>query len=234
VTAGPATDVRWGMPDAALCFLAGFLGANVAVGLWQAFSGETGTTMGVTAAGLVGLWIGLVGGMVVVSRQKGSGSVATDFGLRFQRGRDLIGVPMGVVFQWPIIPLLYVPLLPFISDLGERLEEPAHELTEQAGRGAGVFVLAVLVVVGAPVVEELFYRGLLLHAVARRFGPRVAVVAQAALFAAAHFEPLQFPALFGLGLLLGVLTLRYDRLGPAIFAHAGFNAVTMAILIAQR
>ncbi len=137
-------------------------------------------------------------------------------------------------FQIVAVPLLYVPLTRFISDLSERLEAPARELADQATRGPGLVILGVLVVVGAPIVEELFYRGLLLRSVERRFGSRVAIGASALVFASAHFELLQFPALLALGVVLGVLAVRYGRLGPAIFAHAGFNAVTMAILVAQR
>jgi uncharacterized protein len=95
-------------------------------------------------------------------------------------------------------------------------------------------VLAVLVIVGAPIVEELYYRDLLLRAVERRSSSNVGIAVSATLFALAHFEPLQFPALLVFGVILGVLAVRYGRLGPSIFAHATFNAVTMAVLIATR
>jgi membrane protease YdiL (CAAX protease family) len=47
-----------------------------------------------------------------------------------------------------------------------------------------------------------------------------------------HFQALQFPALTIIGLLLGWLTLRHGRLGPAIWAHIAFNGVaTVGLLI---
>jgi membrane protease YdiL (CAAX protease family) len=34
-----------------------------------------------------------------------------------------------------------------------------------------------------------------------------------------------------MGLVLGYLTLRHDRLGPAIFTHAGFNLLAAIVLL---
>ena len=222
------------MPDAAICFVVGFLTANVAVGVATG-TGADVNSMGVTAAGLVGLWVGLVASMYVVWRSKGAEATpAAEFGLRFERGRDLVGIPIGAAFQLIAVPLIYLPLGRLISDLNDRLEAPARELADQATRGAGIWILGVLVVIGAPVVEELFYRGMLFKSIQRRFGDGAAVGGSAVLFAAAHFEVLQLPALFALGILLGVMAVRYGRIGPGVFVHAGFNAVTMAILVARR
>jgi membrane protease YdiL (CAAX protease family) len=84
------------------------------------------------------------------------------------------------------------------------------------------------VVVGAPIIEELVYRGLLQGALVRRVRPAVAVVVVALLFALVHFRPVQYPGLFAFGLVLGVCALRTRRLGMAIAAHVGFNAAGLA------
>ena len=52
-------------------------------------------------------------------------------------------------------------------------------------------------------------------------------------FGVVHFEPLQTPALVLFGLVAGWLVQRYGRLGPSIFAHMAFNAITVAILLAR-
>src|SRR5438270_12972325 len=112
---------RWGMPDALVCFLAGFFGAQVAVLIATAF-GAGVDSLAVTCAGLVGLWAGLLSSMRVVCRSKGSGSFHVDFGLGFERGRDLIGVPLGVATQLLVVPLIYVPLTHVVSNLSDKLE----------------------------------------------------------------------------------------------------------------
>ena len=228
----PST-VRWGMPDAAICFFASLVTSQVAAGLWLSATGDR-DSLGLIGAGFVGLWVGLLVPMHLMCRAKGSGSFVTDFGLRFERARDLVGIPIGVAIQVIAVPLLYLPLSLLIRDLYDRLAAPAEDLSDTADGTAAVVLLAVIVVVGAPIVEELFYRGLLLRSVQNRFGPVWAVVVSSVVFGAAHLQPLQFPALVGLGVVLGTLAVRTGRLGPSIFAHAGFNAVTMAVLIATR
>jgi membrane protease YdiL (CAAX protease family) len=83
-------------------------------------------------------------------------------------------------------------------------------------------------------VEELFFRGLVQRAVARRFGRVAAIGASAVLFGLAHFELLQLPALILFGVVLAVLADRTGRLGPGIVAHAAFNAVTVLTLTLNR
>ena len=60
------------------------------------------------------------------------------------------------------MPLVYVPLRAWWPDTfsDDRLEETARDLVDRAD-GAAVVVLVLVVVIGAPIVEELVYRGLL-------------------------------------------------------------------------
>jgi membrane protease YdiL (CAAX protease family) len=88
--------------------------------------------------------------------------------------------------------------------------------------------------VAAPVVEELFFRGLVLRSIQARYSDWLAVVGSAVLFALVHFQPVQLPALLLFGIVVGYLALRTKRLGMSIFAHAGFNATTIVYLLASR
>ena len=100
----------------------------------------------------------------------------------------------------------------------------------------GTIVPAVLLLAVMPAVcEELFFRGWVLSACAgHRPAPRraiLAVVAQAAAFAAFHLLPERMPQTFMMGLALGWLTLATGSLLPAIVAHAVHNA-TPVLLVA--
>jgi membrane protease YdiL (CAAX protease family) len=100
----------------------------------------------------------------------------------------------------------------------------------------GTIVPAVLLLAVMPAVcEELFFRGWVLSACAgRRPAPRraaLAVVAQAAAFAAFHLLPERMPQTFMMGLVLGMMTLATGSLLPAIVAHAVHNA-TPVLLVA--
>ncbi|MCZ7631714.1 MAG: CPBP family intramembrane metalloprotease [Microthrixaceae bacterium] len=178
----------------------------------------------------VPLWIGFAGAVWLAAQRKGNGLVA-DFGLSSRPLDAPVGLVVGIACQMLVLPLLYWPVLQVLGRSSDELSEPAKRLAGKAEGTVGWLVLAVIVVVAAPLVEELFYRGLLLRAMTKRgWSPWLAVPASAAVFAAMHFQPLQFVGLFAFGLVLGALAQLYGRLGPAIWAHVGFNATTVVAL----
>ncbi len=109
-----------------------------------------GTMLSWTAFVLMVWWL---------SQREGSGSLRRDVGLRFE-WRDLIGVPIGAATQLVVLPALYWPLNELWPGTfnEDKLSENAEELVDRAN-GIGVFLLIVMVVVGAPIVEEIVYRG---------------------------------------------------------------------------
>lgn len=138
------------------------------------------------------------------------------------------------------MPVAEAPLAPFVHNLYTRLGHPAQSLTGHT-YGPGLVVLAVLVCVGSPVVEELFFRGLLLRSLLWRFrelaprlGPGLSIVVTALVFALVHFEALQFLGLASFGVVLGLLAWRTGRLGPSILAHMAFNTVTIVAIVVAR
>lgn len=224
---------RWGMGDAA----AGLLLANVcavfAGSLILAATGNLSTDndrlpLTMVAALQVPLWLGYLGVPVWAARTKGNGIVA-DFGLRMRWMDAPIGLAIGVATQVALIPVLYIPIF-WLT--GERdLSAPARDLTDRATDPAGVVLLVAIVVIGAPIVEELFYRGLVLRSVEKRWGTGWAVAATSILFGAIHLQFMQFPALATAGLVFALLTVRTGRLGPAIWAHIGFNGIAVITLL---
>ena len=168
-----------------------------------------------------------------VSRRYGSGRLDADFGMRFAP-IDLVGLPVGLLSQLVLLRLVYWPLESWWPDTFStpRLERSARTLYDSA-EGGWLVVLVLIVVVGAPLIEELLYRGLLQGAFARRIDETIAVVAVAAWFAIIHFRPVEYPGLFVFGLVLGVCTLVTRRLGMSVLAHVAFNA-TGLVWVATR
>lgn len=174
------------------------------------------------------LWLVMLAGPIVVARRKGHGVVA-DFKARMEPSDIGIGLVVGVLAQLVLVPVFYKLLFVFTGD--QDVSAAARELTDKATSPLGVLFLVIIVGVGAPIAEELFYRGLVLRALGRRWSPTIAIVGSSALFALFHFQPLQFPALMLFGIVLAVLTLRYDRLGPAVWAHVAFNLTSVVLLV---
>jgi membrane protease YdiL (CAAX protease family) len=233
--AEPHPDVAarkaWGLGDVATGLVVSTLTATLAIGMAVAAQGHGRDSLLVAVAGIVGLWIGLAGAVVVAARKQRS-DVRTEFGLRIG-GNDVgLGLVAGIASQLILLPVIYEPIRRFAPDLYDEAGDHAENLFDVTS-GPGVAMLALLIVVGAPLVEELFYRGLFQRALLRRTSPAWAIGVTAAVFAVTHFQAASLPGLLAFGVVLGWLTYRAGRLGPAVVAHIAFNGVTVAALLAR-
>lgn len=233
----PARSPAWGLGDVLLGFAFGLLGAQLAIAAILAATDRTvdevdELPLSLVALSQLGLWLGLFGVPALVTRIKGSGLVA-DLGLRFRRGDAWRGGLVGALLQIVALPLLYWPLLELLDKAPSDLEGPARQMTDRADGAIGVVLLVLIVGIGAPIVEEVFYRGLFQRALLKRgLPPFLAIGINAVVFGASHGQLLQLPALIGFGVVAGVLAHRSGRLGPAIWAHVAFNMVTVVALLA--
>lgn len=189
------------------------------------------------ALSALGLWIGLVGAAKLASRRRGSGSMRRDFGVRMRPVDIPLGVGAALLTQFALVPLVALVLRPLLGR--PVVEGPARDLVGSA-HGLALVVLVAMVVVGAPAVEELFYRGLFLRAVQSRFGSIWGVTATAVFFGLSHQNRLPVQgallvmiSLAGLGAVLAILAVRTGRLGASMIAHATFNAVTVVLVLAR-
>jgi membrane protease YdiL (CAAX protease family) len=182
----------------------------------------------VTALMQLPLWlgIGLIPVWFAVNRGKG---VVADLGLRMKAIDVPIGLAIGVASQLVMVPVLYWLLFKVIGV--KDVSAAARSLTDRATDPLSIVLVFVVVAMGAPIAEEIYFRGFAQRIFGRRIRPHWAILASATFFAASHMQVLQFPALLVFGLILGVLAWRSGRLGPAIWAHVGFNAVTAATLV---
>lgn len=111
---------------------------------------------------------------------------------------------------------------------GEALDHMLALLRQARGPS---LALAILVVgAGAGVAEELFFRGYVQRRLVQRYGGSAGVIAAAALFALAHFDPQHSVFAFVFGLYLGALALWTGSTWTAIVVHAVNNAA--AVLLA--
>ena len=224
-------DPRWGLGDAVVGWLVSVVASTIVAGIVLGLmdQDEDDVSLVTTALLQIPLWLGLVGTVIWAGVHKGNG-LRADFGFLAKPFDPLIGLAAGFGTQLLLIPV-YLPLLELFDIDSDRVSEDAEQLTDKA-HGAGVVLLVLIVVIGAPIVEELFYRGLLLRSLERRVGTPWSVVITAVVFALSHFQGIQIPALIIVGLVTGFLTVRTGRLGPAIFTHLTFNAITVSVLLA--
>ena len=85
---------------------------------------------------------------------------------------------------------------------------------------AGYIILAVVM---APIVEEIFFRGIIVRGFAANYSNAKAIVVSALLFGLIHMNPWQAIGAFGGGLVLAWIYIETGSLIPCIYAHAFFN-----------
>lgn len=248
----PPTDDRsrrWGLPDIVLGFL--FIIAVVAVATLAALAiggldtmddlvnGELSgtdaliflalTTFGQGAA--MGLW------PVIVARWKGNG-VSRDFGWRFEWADLGYGLGFGGLMLFLAAGIGYGVSLLVGLDPGAD-ESSNTQIISDAADGPAFFIILIAAVIIAPIVEELFFRGLCLRAIEKRFGTVAGVLGSTFLFTLPHFTnpslagtAVLFAVIASIGLVLAVLTVKTGRLGAAVIAHALFNGIGVLATLA--
>ncbi len=105
---------------------------------------------------------------------------------------------------------------------------PYYQPPQFGGGVAADIVLFLTITVGAGILEELAFRGVVLQLL-RPYGDGFAVLVSAGLFALAHPSLSQLPATFVTGLALGYVAVSTGSLRICIFGHMLYNALVMLI-----
>ena len=186
-------------------------------------------TTWVFALSALGLWLPFVFMLRWVARRAGT-DFRQYFGMRFAT-TDWLGIPLGIFCQVVLMNVVNWPLNKWFPDTfnPQRIETRARDMVD-AAHGAWFIVLFVVVVVGAPLVEELVYRGFIQGGLQARLGSTWALIMTAAWFTVLHLEPIEFPGLFAFALVLGFCYRRTQRVGLSMVTHLAFNATGLLLV----
>lgn len=111
---------------------------------------------------------------------------------------------------------------------------PETGIAEVALSRADPVALVVALVLVAPVVEELFFRGVAFNAWLREYGRKRALYGSAILFGLIHGSIFLVVPIVALGIMLGLLYQATRSLPAAIALHAGFNGITVTLALLVR
>ncbi len=164
-------------------------------------------------------------------------------GSDFRHGLVALGLGLPIVLAVSVISVLAATLVARLNGAGGP-DEIAHttlnailELRDSAGLSWWLLPVVIQVVVLAPLLEEVLYRGCLQSAfVSATDRPWASILAASAIFALVHAPAVPWHALltlFAVGVVCGATFERTGRLGPAILFHAGFNALNLGIALAS-
>jgi membrane protease YdiL (CAAX protease family) len=219
-------------------FLAGLAGVAVLAAVDAARTGGIDDEGPFAISSFVALnALAMTGVVWLATHRKGLASLRADFGLAIRRWDPLIGVGLGLA------ALVVAGIASYGIDTAFGADEPTSnvpvdELT--SFRDFAVFFIAVAVV--TPLVEELFFRGLLYRSLLKRgrSAPR-AIVATTLCFVIPHLPAVDtWPEVVSLFASIGVLGLAFNlachwtdnRLAAPIAAHLVVNGLaTLALYL---
>jgi membrane protease YdiL (CAAX protease family) len=213
---------------------------------------------------ILGLAIGWFWAGVFVARRLGhpTGYGLGSLGLSKPQSGYFAAAKLGLVVGVGALAVNFVvfPLSVFVlEELGYSTDRTVQEplmrgIQGWVGESPGIAIPATIfvVVLFAPVVEEVIFRGVIFGGLRKlatllfgrlrehgkgpgRVGGSVSFVFAAlissTLFALLHLEPVLLPALFALAIALCTLYQRTDSLLPCFVAHASFNSFAVLIII---
>lgn len=235
-------DVPWGIGDAIGVFGVAFVGTVLAGVLVDALLPAGALPDAVVNAlygplTLVILAATTVGWVAVRSR----GAVGLLTGSRRPNRRDvLVALGLGVGAVVVVTVGLGIVLALLLQVLGMEVPVVQQELREAARdpQTAPLFVISAMVV--APICEELFFRGMLFPAIAKRFGLWAGIVLSAIVFGLVHLNQagdlvggaLLLLRLVPLGILFGWLYHWRGTIIVPMIVHSIFNGASVALLLA--
>ncbi|MBM3688930.1 MAG: CPBP family intramembrane metalloprotease [Actinobacteria bacterium] len=217
---------RWGIVDFLISLL-GFVILSVPIVLIGE-SVDLPLSM-IVILGTVVPWIALGGWPLITTWFKGNGP-RIDLGLRLTWG-DLGWGVLGGFAALIIGGVIAVGLQALIPDLNSAAAEVGEELKADSSI-AVMAIFALCIGIGAPIVEELAFRGLGYGALRKRGVPTLwVIVITTVVFSLFHLELTRIPILLASGAILGILRWRTRGLGAPIVAHAVNNLPGAAFLL---
>lgn len=128
--------------------------------------------------------------------------------------------PLTIIWGFLLIFIMGVVIEPLIDIFpAEYLNEVNKIITESGGIGM------LMVVVMAPVLEEILFRGLIQNSASREYGPVRGILIASAIFGIIHLVPQQVINAFFCGIILGYIYYRTKSLIPVIAIHLLNNGV---------
>ncbi len=132
--------------------------------------------------------------------------------------------PMLILWGFVLVLITGIVIEPVLN----LFPESFLKLVDQMGAKGGWSILMLVIL--APVMEEMLFRGILLEAVRSKYSSGRAIVVSALMFGVIHFIPQQVVNAFVIGLILGYIYVRTDSLWPVIIIHALNNAMAYVIM----
>ena len=125
----------------------------------------------------------------------------------------LVAIPLNLGIAGPLIEL--VPMTDFFREI---IREMVLEMASDQG-----LLMVIALVIAAPILEELIFRGIMLDGLLRIYSPTKAVIVSSLLFGLIHLNPAQFVGGALVGGFMGWVYVHTRSVLATILIHAAFN-----------
>jgi len=168
--------------------------------------------------------------LLFVTRKK-HGLKLEQFGLEKMKIKKVVSETLKGYFLYLLISYFILVFIIFTN-----IKIPGYQLPKSIFEIFGtsdleLILTGTIVILIAPIVEEVFFRGFLLRAVADRIGLIWGSIITAAIFAVFHLQWQTVIPVFILGLIINQLVIRNKSIWPAIGFHVINNAIAFLVQI---
>ena len=153
----------------------------------------------------------------------------SDIGIRKFSVLKAVGYIVGAIVLFLILVSIAFVLVLLIApsiDLNQ-----SQDVGFEFGKlGWGLWVSFAFTVLVVPIIEELYFRGIILPALAKKYGWIIGIAGSSAIFAVLHGQYNVMIYTFILGCVLSVMYIRIKSIVPGIIVHVINNAVAFILI----
>lgn len=128
-----------------------------------------------------------------------------------------------------LAPAMYLIVTVILALLPEAWMESYSEAASGLDDTSAMAFIAIVLV--APVVEELVFRGLMMTRLRQAMPGWLAAALSAAVFGLFHGHPVWFGYAFVLGFIFGLMDLRANSILPSMLGHVAFNLINQLLTL---
>jgi membrane protease YdiL (CAAX protease family) len=156
------------------------------------------------------------------------------FYLLIKQNKDQFFLKKKELSMVAIYCILFIPIIFFISILSKLLLPEFSEQQQVTDLKANFFEIikknGIIIILLAPIVEEIIFRGLFYAALKKNFPWFVSQIISSVIFAIIHENIMAFTLLFSLSLILNLIYELYGKLFYPILVHSFFNTFMLALI----
>ena len=136
-----------------------------------------------------------------------------------------------VIIIWPVLMLVSLVSKTIFNEFS--VQEIVNNI-KTSNNSTELIIAFIMIVIIAPIIEEILFRGLIYRVIKRLLGPFFSAFISSLLFSFVHLNLLSFPYLFILGVILCVFYENENTIITPILVHSILNGIMFSLILITR